>query len=77
MAKHAQKDKIKLKVKSINKLRHFGIIIDQRAVDLVKRLNQTIKGRLACSKTAARNHFNSKASIVSIIYLLRICRKRR
>ena len=36
---------------------------------------QTIKNRLACIKTAARNQFMVKASIDSIIYQLRICRQ--
>ena len=51
-------------------------IIDHRAIGLVERLIQTIKNRLACIKTAARNQFNVKASINSIIYQLRICRRK-
>ena len=46
------------------------------AIGLVERLIQTIKNRLACIKTLARNHFNVKASINSIIYKLRICRQK-
>ena len=49
-------------------------IHDRRAIGLVERLIQTIRNRLACIKTAARNQFNLKASINSIIYQLRICR---
>ena len=51
-------------------------IHDHRAIGLVERLIQTIKNRLACIKTAARNQFNIKASINSIIYQLRICRQK-
>ena len=51
-------------------------IHDHRAIGLVERLIQTIKNRLACIKTAARYHFNVKASINSIIYQLRICRQK-
>ena len=51
-------------------------IHDHRAIDLVERLIQTIKNRLDCIKTAARNHFSVKASINSIIYQLRICRQK-
>ena len=51
-------------------------IHDHRAIGLVERLIQTIKNRLACIKTAARNQFNMKASINSIIYQLRICRQK-
>ena len=51
-------------------------IHDHRAIGLVERLNQTIKNRLACIKTAAQNQFNLKASINSIIYQLRICRQK-
>ena len=47
-----------------------------RAVGLAERLIQTIKNRLACIKTEARNHFNLKASIKSIIYQLRTCRQK-
>ena len=50
-------------------------IHDHRAIGLVERLIQTIKNQLACIKTAARNQFNVKASIKSIIYQLRICRQ--
>ena len=35
-----------------------------------------IKNCLACIKTAARNQFNLKASINSILYQLRICRQK-
>ena len=51
-------------------------IHNHRAIGLVERLIQTIKYRLACIKTAARNQFNVKASINSIIYQLRICRRK-
>ena len=51
-------------------------IHDHRAIGLVERLIQTIKNRLACIKTAARNQFNVKASINSTIYQLRICRQK-
>ena len=51
-------------------------IHDHRAIGLVERLIQTIKNRLACIKTAARNQFNVKASKNSIIYQLRICRQK-
>ena len=51
-------------------------IHDHRAIGLVERLMQTIKNRLDCIKTAARNQFNVKASINSIIYRLRICRQK-
>ena len=51
-------------------------IHDHRAIGLVERLIQTIKNRLACIKTAARNQFKVKASINSIIYQLRICRQK-
>ena len=51
-------------------------IYDHRAIGLVERLTQTIKNRLACIKAAARNHFNLKASINSVIYRLRMCAKR-
>ena len=51
-------------------------IHDHRAIGLVERLIQTIQNRLACIKTAARNQFNMKASINSIIYQLRICRQK-
>ena len=51
-------------------------IHDHRAIGLVERLIQTIKNRLACIKTAAKNQFNVKASINSIIYQLRICRQK-
>ena len=50
-------------------------IHDHRAIGLFERLIQTIKNRLACIKTAARNQFNMKASINSIIYHLRTCRR--
>ena len=50
-------------------------IHDHRAIGLVERLIKTIKSRLACMKTAAQNIFNLKASIISIIYQLRICRR--
>ena len=49
---------------------------DHRAISLVERLIQTIKNGLACIKTAALNQFNVKASIISIIYQLRICRQK-
>ena len=49
---------------------------DHRAIGLVERLIQTIKNQLACIKTAARNQFNVKTSINSIIYQLRICRQK-
>ena len=49
---------------------------NHRAIGLVERLIQTIKNRLACIKMAARNQFNMKASINSIIYQLRICRQK-
>ena len=49
-------------------------IHDHRAIGLVERLIQTIKNRLACIKTAARNQLNLKASISSLIYQLGICR---
>ena len=48
-----------------------------RAIGLVERLTPAIKNRLACIKTAARNCFNLKASIISIIYQLRICPQKR
>ena len=51
-------------------------INDHRAIGLVERLIQTIKNRLACFKTAARNQFNVKTSINSIIYQLRVCRQK-
>ena len=51
-------------------------IHDHRANGLVERLIQTIKNSLDCIKTAARNRFNVKASINSIIYQLRICRQK-
>ena len=51
-------------------------IHDHRAIGLVERLFQTIKNSSACIKTAARNQFNLKASINSIIYQLRICRQK-
>ena len=51
-------------------------IHDHRAIGLVGRLIQTIKNRLAGIKTAARNQFNLKASVNSIIYQLRICRQK-
>ena len=51
-------------------------IHDHRAIGLFERLTQTIKNRLACIKTAARNQFNVKASIKSIIYQLQICRQK-
>ena len=51
-------------------------IHDHRAIGLVERLIQTIKNRLACIKMAARNQFNLKASINSIIYRLSICRQK-
>ena len=51
-------------------------IHDHRAIGLVERLIQTIKNRLACIKTVARNQFNMKASINSIIYQLCICRQK-
>ena len=51
-------------------------IHNHRAIGLVERLIQTIKIRLVCIKTAARNQFNVKASINSIIYQLRICRQK-
>ena len=51
-------------------------IHDHSAIGLVERLIQTIKNRLACIKTAERNHFNLKASINSIIYQLGICRQK-
>ena len=40
-------------------------IHDHRAIGLVERLIETIKNRLACIKTAARNQFNLKSSINS------------
>ena len=49
---------------------------DHRAIGIVGRLIQTIKNRLVCIKTAARNHFNLKASINSVIYQLHICRQK-
>ena len=51
-------------------------INDHRAIGLVERPIQTIKNRLVCIKTLARNQFNLKASINSIIYQLRICRQK-
>ena len=51
-------------------------IHDHRAIGLVERLIQTIKNPLVCTKTAARNQINVKASINSIIYQLRICRQK-
>ena len=51
-------------------------IHDHRAIGLVERLIETIKNRLACIKTAAQNHFNSKSSINSIIFQLRIYRQK-
>ena len=51
-------------------------IHDHGAIGLVEGLIQTIKNRLACIKTAARNQFNLKASINSIICQLRICRQK-
>ena len=51
-------------------------ILDHRAIGLVERLIQTIKNRLACIKTAARNQFNVKASVNSTIYQRRICRQK-
>ena len=51
-------------------------IHDRGAIGLVERLIQTIKNRLACIKTAARNRFNLEASINSIMYQLRICRQK-
>ena len=51
-------------------------IDDHRAFGLVERLIQTINNRLACIKTAARNLYNLKLSINSIIYQLRICRQK-
>ena len=51
-------------------------IHNRRAIGLVQRLIQAIKNRLACMNTAARNQFNLKASINSIIYQLRICRQK-
>ena len=51
-------------------------IRDHRAIGLVERLIQTIRNRLVCIKTAARNRFYLKASINSIIYQLRICRQK-
>ena len=51
-------------------------IHDHRAIGLVERLIQTIKNRLACIKTAARNQFNVKASINSIIYRYEYAAKR-
>ena len=53
-----------------------ALIHDHRAIGLVERLIQTIKNRLACIKTAARNQFKLKASINSIIYQLRTCRQK-
>ena len=51
-------------------------IHDHRAIGLVERPIQAIKNRLACIKTAARNQFNLKILINSIIYQLRICRQK-
>ena len=51
-------------------------IHDHRAIGLVERLIQTIENRLAGFKTAAQKQFNLKASIISIIYQLRICRQK-
>ena len=51
-------------------------IHDRRAIGIVEALIQTIKNCLACIETAARSQFNLKASINSIIYLLRICRQK-
>ena len=54
---------------SQNKIQLIKIPIhDHRAIGLVERLIQTIKNRLARIKTAARNQFNVKASINSIIH---------
>ena len=49
---------------------------NHKAIGLIERLIQTIKSRLACFKTAARNQFNLKASINSIIFQLLICRQK-
>ena len=49
---------------------------DHRAIVLVRKLIQTIKSRLACFRTAARNHSHLKASIYSTINQLRICRQK-
>ena len=51
-------------------------IHNHRAIGLVESLIQTIKNQFACIKTSARNCFNLKASINSIIYQLRICRQK-
>ena len=51
-------------------------IHDHRAIGPAERLIQTIKNHLDCIKTTARNQFNLKASIHSIIYQLRICRQK-
>ena len=51
-------------------------IHDHRAIGLVERLIQTMKSRLVGIKTDARNNFNSKDSINSIIYQLRMCRQK-
>ena len=61
---------------SQNKIQLIEAIHDHRAIGLVERLIQTIMNQLACIKTAARNQFNVKASIKSIIYQLRICRQK-
>ena len=45
-----------------------ALIQDHRAIGLVERLIKTINNRLASIKIAARNQFNLKASINSIIY---------
>ena len=51
-------------------------IHDHRSIGLIERLIQSIKNRLVCFKTAARNQFNLKASTNSIIYQLPICRQK-
>ena len=51
-------------------------IHDQRAIEIVERLTQTIKRRLACNKTETRSQFNLKASKNLTIYRLLICRQR-
>ena len=51
-------------------------IHDHRAIGLVEKLIQTIKSRLACIRTAARNNFKLQASINSVIYQPRIYRQK-
>ena len=69
------------KIRNFCKQHNINIITapanDQRAIGLVERLIQTIKGRLSCMKLDNRsNTFTIKEAIKSTVYQLSICKQK-